>query len=415
MNRLLAVPISLLTATAHVAPGQDGDPLTELRAWLAKPADSRAKLGSQPFSKVALSKEQAEQTRDLLWKDTVARLRHEREDEFEARKLTYRQREMKFDFRTFGKAPRGGHSLFISMHGGGGAPPRLNDRQWRNQIRLYQPEEGYYVAPRAPSNTWDLWHQSHIDPLFDRLIEDFVLLKGVNPNRVYLMGYSAGGDGVFQVAPRMSDRFAAAAMMAGHPNETKPTGLRNLPFTLHVGEKDGGYKRNKVAADWKKKLASLREKDPKGYVHHVRIHQGKGHWMDRQDAVALPWMAKFTRNPWPKKVVWLQDNVTHTRFYWLSLAEEDAHSRQLIEASVQGQVITISLKKKPPAKLILRLSDALLDLDEPVHVRIDQQIVFMGKVTRSIGVIAKSLAERLDPESAAFALVPLKIPTKPAP
>ncbi len=89
-------------------------------------------------------------------------------------------------------APSSGAALYISMHGGGGAPPNVNDQQWRNQIQLYQPEEGYYVAPRAPTNTWNLWHEAHIDDLFDRLILAFVVCKHVDPNRVYLMGYSAG-------------------------------------------------------------------------------------------------------------------------------------------------------------------------------------------------------------------------------
>ena len=39
--------------------------------------------------------------------------------------------------------------------------------QGRNQIRLYQPEEGIYLAPRAPGNTWNLWHTADIDALFD--------------------------------------------------------------------------------------------------------------------------------------------------------------------------------------------------------------------------------------------------------
>ncbi|MEM7298333.1 MAG: hypothetical protein AAF391_08720 [Bacteroidota bacterium] len=52
------------------------------------------------------------------------------------------------------------------------------------------------------------------------------------------MGYSAGGDGVYQLAPRMADSLAAAAMMAGHPNDASPLGLRNIGFTLHMGGKD---------------------------------------------------------------------------------------------------------------------------------------------------------------------------------
>ena len=117
-------------------------------------------------------------------------------------------KEMRVLERTLGEEPEAGYSLWISMHGGGGAPKQTNDRQWKNQVGLYSPKEGIYVAPRAPTDTWNLWHEKHMDDLIDRMIEDYVIDRGVDPNRVYLMGYSAGGDGVFQLAPRMADRFA---------------------------------------------------------------------------------------------------------------------------------------------------------------------------------------------------------------
>ena len=87
----------------------------------------------------------------------------------------------KFSFKTFGERPRGGHSLWISLHGGGGAPKRVNDQQWENQKKLYTLEEGIYLAPRAPTDTWTLWHQPHMDRLLSRLIEDLIVLEGVNP------------------------------------------------------------------------------------------------------------------------------------------------------------------------------------------------------------------------------------------
>ena len=67
----------------------------------------------------------------------------------------------------------------------------------------------------------------------------------------------------------MADRFAAAAMMAGHPNETSPLGLRNIGFTIHMGENDTPYDRNKVAMEWKVKLKTLKENDVNGYPHFV--------------------------------------------------------------------------------------------------------------------------------------------------
>jgi hypothetical protein len=227
--------------------------------------------------------------------------------------------EMPFFIKEFGKKPATGRSLWISMHGGGGAPKQVNDSQYENQKRLYTLDEGLYLAPRAPTNTWNLWHESHIDRLFGRLIEDLIAIEGVDPDRVYILGYSAGGDGVYQLAPRMADYLAAAAMMAGHPNDASPLGLRNLPFALQVGGKDAAYNRNKVAAEWGEKLDKLRKDDPDGYEHFVKIHEDKAHWMNLEDKVALPWMAKHTRNPVPKRVVWKQASTTHDRFYWLAV------------------------------------------------------------------------------------------------
>ena len=137
--------------------------------------------------------------------------------------------------------------------------------------------EGVYVAPRAPTDTWNLWHQGHIDALFAQLIRDMILVHDVDPDRVYITGYSAGGDGTYQLAPRMADWFAGAGMMAGHPNETQPDGLRNLAFTLHMGGNDGNFNRNGIAREWSTRLDDLAAKDPGGYPHFVKVHEGKGH------------------------------------------------------------------------------------------------------------------------------------------
>ena len=180
----------------------------------ASPAD-RPELAEQEFAAVALTRGHALEAEQLLWNDHVQRIKESRADEMKTRRLTAGDLQMPFYYTVSGDKPKNGRSLYISLHGGGGAPKQVNDRQWENQKRLYQVKEGVYLAPRAPTNTWNLWHQGHIDGLFDRLIENLIVFEGVDSNRVYLLGYSAGGDGVYQLAPRMADRFAAAAMMAG--------------------------------------------------------------------------------------------------------------------------------------------------------------------------------------------------------
>jgi len=341
-----------------------------------------------------------------LWKERVEALRTERAAEMASNTITLGDKKLRWMERVYGDAPTNGHSLWISMHGGGGAPARVNDGQWTNQISLYKPDEGIYVAPRGPTDNWNLWHEAHVDPMFDRLIEDYIALRGIDPDKVYLMGYSAGGDGVWQLAPRMADRWAAAAMMAGHPNDASLLPLRNLPFALFVGGEDAAYGRNKIVAERAQQLDELQAADPKGYVHMARVYPGLPHWMQRKDAEAVPWMAQFKRNPWPKKIVWMQDDVTHTRFYWLAVAEADAKAGRKMVAEVDGQ--TIRLTGDVPDTLRLRLSDELLDLDKGLRVLVnDKEVIHRAKVPRSALLIHDSLQERADPRSVATALVRL--------
>ena len=373
---------------------EPGSVIETLKKFLASESDSRKPIDQISEFKKSLSRAEAEEATRLLYEDRVSILKKTRAEEMEKKELVIDNLKMPFAYTIFGDKPASGRSLYISMHGGGGAPPRVNTQQWENQKKLYKPEEGVYLAPRAPTDTWDLWHQSHIDRFFDRLIENLIVFEDVNPNRVYLMGYSAGGDGVYQLAPRLADRFAAASMMAGHPNESSPLGLRNLPFTLHMGEKDSAYNRNKIAAEWKDKLAELRTGDPEGYEHFVKLHEGKGHWMDRQDAEALPWMAKFERNTLPSKIVWKQDDVKVSRFYWLAVEPTEVRDRALIVANRDGQ--TIDLQSTEADRVRILLNDSLIDFDQPVKVLSGGKVLYEGRVERSIASIAKSLQERLD-------------------
>ncbi len=392
----------LFTLAAADAPAESAKagPVAALESYFAKPAGERPPLAEQEFAKAPLSKADAEAARKLLWADHAARIRAERAQEVADRKLKLGELEMPFTLQTFGEKPASGRSLFISMHGGGNAPPQVNDRQWSNQQKLYEPAEGIYVAPRAPTNTWNLWHEPHVDAFFARLIEDLIVLEEVDPNRVYLMGYSAGGDGVFQLAPRMADRLAAAAMMAGHPNETKPQGLRNIGFALFMGGKDAAYRRNEVAREWETKLAELKAADPAGYEHLVKIFPDKGHWMDHEDAMALPWLAKFTREPLPKKIVWRQDDVTHGRFYWLAVDEDQRRGGSQVVATVDGQ--QIDLASEGVERLRVRLADGLVDLDQPVKITAGERVLYEGTPPRTIALLAQTLAERGDP-AAVFA------------
>lgn len=179
---------------------------------------------------MALSASDAQKAQELLWADRRKRLRTERAQELEQHQVTYTRPNgtsitMKYAAKEYHPTLRSKTTntantvpmpLFIGLHGGGGCPASVNDQQWENHQRLYRKElQGVanaehhpllYITPRAPTNTWNLWHEPHMDHLLDGSIENLLASNSstndhntaprIDSNRVYIMGYSAGGDGV---------------------------------------------------------------------------------------------------------------------------------------------------------------------------------------------------------------------------
>ena len=170
-------------------------------------------------------------------------------------------------------------------------------------------------------------------------------------------------------------------------------------FAVHVGENDNGVKRNEATKIWKEKYDKIKEEDPDpdAYIHVVKLHEGKGHWMDLDDREALPWMKQFTRNPLPKIVVWHQDGQLMPRLYWLAVNIEDVEKHDTIRAEREGQ--KIMLKSDKPLPVRVRLNDMMLNLDKPVEIKGEGYKPFQGKVNRTITMLATSLQERGDPAS----------------
>ena len=328
-----------------------------------------------------------------------------RSDEMENQVIKFKDKKIKFDIKHFGEQGEDGWSLFISLHGGGGTTESENNRLWNRHKTLYELEDGILFTPRSPSNTWNMWFQSHVDTFFNRIIQNMIAFHNVDPNKIYIMGRSAGGDGIYQVAPRMADRFAAAAMSAGHPNDSSPLGLRNTAFTIHMGENDSLYNRNDMAVKWGNDLRKLNEEDPEGYRYYIKIYKNKGHWMDNLEASALDWMSDFIRNPYPSKVVWKQGNVLHKRFYWLR--NEDPSFGDLIECNIDDQIITVLSSSS--SKITIQLNDDLVDMDREITVNYLGRQLFKGFVYRDIDIIERSIREYGDPKSVYYGEIRLTL------
>lgn len=314
---------------------------------------------------------------------------------------------MKYEVQVFGEEPIDGRSLWISMHGGGNAPKELNDSQWLNQLFLYQPEEGIYLCPRAPWDDWDMWFKAPIDGMFEELIRTMMAQHNVNPDKVYILGYSAGGDGIWRLAPRLADHWAAASMMAGHPGDVRLENVRNLPFSIWVGSEDAAYNRNVEVAKRGVELDSLRSLDKEGYIHETHIVEGKPHWMDQVDTLAVAWMAQFKRNPYPSKIVWRQEEVLKNAFYWIEAPEEEIERGKTV--IVEAKDNKIDIQRCDYTHLIIYLNDQIVDLDKKVTIVFEGKKIFMGMVDRDEEALTYSLDKRQDPAYCFPAIMDMKL------
>lgn len=351
---------------------------------------------------------------------------------------------MRYEYTTVGALPPNGYPLYIALHGGGSAPAEVNDAGWKDMQAYYlaSVKSGIYVAPRGVANTWNLHSVPDAYPLYDRLIENMILFEGVDPNRVYLLGYSAGGDGVYQIAPRMADRFAAASMSAGHPNGISPLNLYNLPFLMQAGELDKAYGRNRITAQFALRLADLQAQYSGGFVHDGFVHLGRGHgiidrdpqerpqlvianmdaWLRGTNAVPRPqnansiaWVSRYVRNPWPPRVIWdLSTRADRpggpatgdsTRkgiqrgslSYWLEVRHEqgDSAEKGLLDVSVDKPANTITINQ-PIRWFRILLNQQMLDLSKPVHVMLGGSDHVIRPKPDPL-LLAQTLCDRGDP------------------
>lgn len=356
----------------------------------------------------ALSKVQAEKERDKVvaeWKQEM----YQQTDYITAKQAIVRaDKTMPVNWQVFGQKPSDGYALFISLHGGGNTATQVNDSQWRNQWLLYAPQGAVYVCPRAPYDDWDMHFKPGLDEFYYDIINYAVTHLNVNPDKVYVMGYSAGGDGVWRLAPRMADTWAAASMMAGHPGDVSLDNLRNTPFMVWCGALDAAYDRNKRCAERIAELDSLQQAVPGGYIHEGHIVAGKPHWMDRVDTLAVSWMAQYKRNPYPHDIIWRQEEVLHPDFYWVSVAKEEMKRGMQLRLSVKKN--TIHIEQCDYRQLCLGLSDELLDLDKPVTIYVGKKRVYNNKVKRSSEVMKKWIHRKGDASYACSAEITITLP-----
>lgn len=329
-----------------------------------------------------------------------------RQDELESGEITIGDITMKHYFEKIGDPDENGYPLYIALRGGGVNTMEIVEEQYEVMQYYYTNviNSGLYIVPRCFIGN----HDEHFRPesflFYDRMIEDAIAFYNADPNRIYIIGFSSGGNGVYQIAPRMADRFAAANTSAGYPFSIRVGNLYNLPLCIQMGENDSNSDRNKSAAIYDGLLNDAAKEYGGGYIHTTYIHSGGTHnefWDDRNtyeqpvytgdevanwledpdgaevtyaNTCAVEWLRQYVRDPYPERIVWDTDVSAGLRrsqaFYWLDRDGALSHNHIVASYSKDDNSVTIEECDAAYGTLKVYLNPQMLDVYHEVNVEI---------------------------------------------
>ncbi len=308
-------------------------------------------------------------------------------------------------YQKIGQPDENGYPLYIALRGGGNGDTRAAREQFEVMKYYYYSsviDHGIYVVPCCIRASWDEHYRPESFEFYDRIIEDAIAFYNVDPNRVYLLGFSSGGDGVYAVSPRIADRFAAVNMSAGYPHELRLQNMSNLPICLQMGENDTAYDRNTMVAEYDALLTSFGARYSKKYTFDTYIHPNGTHnerWTDweyrlqpvyngdqiaiwlhsRENAkiryantCAVDWLNKYVRDPLPETVLWNTDVSASLRnsqaFYWLDRDGGLDHSIFKVSYSREDNSVRIEKSETNNGTLKIYLCPDMLDVFRDVKI-----------------------------------------------
>lgn len=445
---LAAVMLSAAVATAGDPPmppaAELGKLLTSYVEYEGLSPVEKAKAKRPVFNYPPLSKAGAEAWSKALWRAWIERLKTTRSEktseklafpaawqkagnvflgivqtDFREKPDTQVKVTMRFGAMTIGEKPEKGWPVFINLHSGG-PDPRGNDTSWVVTLRQYPIKQGLCVCPRSPVDSAGSWNEPRSVAALERLIAELPTRWEIDPDRVYLMGFSMGAIGVFHLGPSMPDRWAAVAGSSGFTylgarGRAAPDNLRNLPIMIQIGTKDMDYQRYPLAKAFAEVIQGLHSRDAGGYLLAYKEHAGQTHMINDRDTPE--WLGKFTRDTLPKRIVWQQPilpiphgkadmpkllersyaftGYLRHRFYWLRNDSPSVFQR--VVASRDGNTFRIE-QACHVERLTILLNDRLADLDKPVCVMAGGRELARARVARTVNALVASLVEYGDPE-----------------
>lgn len=195
----------------------------------------------------------------------------------------------------------------------------------------------------------------------------------IDPNRIYLCGFSMGGEGVFEMGLKYPDKWAACVPVCGVIKDKDSFLIENgnnLPFWVNAGGAD-----EVVPAKSVKQIYETATK--LGFKHwNYSEYKDMGHSFDINWSEIEKWLLNQTRKTKPSRVILNCDEPG--KAYWLEIVNKvKKNETARIEAEITGQQII--LKTDNVSDYEIYFNSAPVSASENIKVIENGDIVFNGK------------------------------------
>lgn len=310
-----------------------------------------------------------------------------------------------------GYTPERAWPLVLSIPGAGEGAAQERSR-WVAQFREGEREFVVVCPEETAEQRGKGWGSSEVERALQlRALDEALRRYRIDPDRVFLAGVSRGGHATWELGLLHADRFAGLYANAGGPRLIHFGWLDNLgrvPLLEVLGARDDPL----LVANVRTAVERLRKAGASIVFHE---DPDAGHLVGfGHDGEFAGWIAEKRRDLWPKRIAHGFSRLDQGRAFWLEATRlsgkvldptasrpsvktppgrktSDEELRRLfakqveegvarIEGTVEGN--RIELRTRKVAEVVVYLSEKLVDLDQPVEVRVNGKRRFQGKVTR---------------------------------
>jgi dienelactone hydrolase len=250
------------------------------------------------------------------------------------------------------------------------------------------------LFPQASGSWWEKASTSAVSALLDEILQ----VLNVDPNRVYLTGFSNGGTGTFLYATLWPHRLAAAASLMGGglpffgPEPPAVDNIRALPVLFVHGDKDEVIPTRATVATVKE----IQRRDATAPVEsHILAGRGHDIVVGADDGLTLPFLEARKRDPFPRRLRFATRSLEFARAFWIEIKAKDGG---LADAQAEiGPENTIDVTTHRISHLRLLLRRELISGEGPVLVRWNGREAFRDPFQEDCALLASTWQKTHDP------------------